>query len=458
MTYTEIPAAESPRLATPLGYSPRIGKWRQILNLRRCLVAAYGPEVYEQEITRWQVFSRTYLLLNSPDAIKRVLADNAGNYVKGPLYRRMIQPGLGQGSFSAEGEAWRKHRGAIAPVFHPRKLESFAPTMIAKIHAMRDEWDQQAGASLDIGREMAKLTVSIILGAMFSSDASEDFDKIEASFACYRERIKPGVAELLFLSRWTERFTSARARDAFHSIDDMISHMIASRKGNRDQEDLLDTLLALQDAAGSDFTRSDVRDELITILFVGHETTALALAWTWYVLALHPHVEARVHEEVDRVLGGAVPVFAHLDQLPYTRATLQESMRLYPPFPVFSRMALGEDAVAGHRVRAGSVMLISPWVLHRHRRLWPDPDSFNPERFMGDNSERRSRYAYLPFGAGARACAGMAFATMEAMLVIATMAQKFRLVLEAGHAIEPTGVTTLRPSSGPFMRAVRRSS
>ena len=242
-------------------------------------------------------------------------------------------------------------------------------------------------------------------------------------------------------------------------FDKAIDRLLAAREhaGDGQPKDLLTRLIAARDEeTGAGMTAQEVRDQVITIFMAGHETTALALTWTWYLLSQHPAVEARLHAELDAVLGGRLPRHEDLARLPYSRMVIEESMRLYPPAHTISRQAIGDDVVLGHGIPARAAIIIAPWLLHRKPAIWDDPQRFDPERFSPERSAARHRFAYIPFGAGPRICIGMAFAMAEAVLILATIAQRYRLRLKKGHPVEPQGLITLRPRYGMRMHLERR--
>lgn len=269
--------------------------------------------------------------------------------------------------------------------------------------------------------------------------------------------VRPSVLDLLNLPDWLPRWGTARAATLFKTSDAVIADLIARRRAAPDLgSDLLGILLGASTAGDAPLSAREIRNQVATILTAGHETTANALTWTWYLLALHPAVEAKLHREVDQVLGGREPDFADMARLVYTRMVIEEAMRLYPPVHTLSRTALADDEIAGHRVPAGSTVLIVPWLLHRHRRLWPDPERFEPERMSPERTAARPRFAYIPFGAGPRICIGASLAMTEALLILASVARQWRPRLLETPPVEPIGLITLRPRYPMMMHLERR--
>jgi cytochrome P450 len=349
----------------------------------------------------------------------------------------------------------------MSPSFDHRSIVSYAPVMTEIAEGLAGRWARLPdGASRDIAADMMQTTLQIISRAMFSSDSDDIVEIVGRGVESYQARVRPSLADLLSLPDWVPRPGKAgAAHRVLGEFDRAIDRLLAerSREAENGRRDLLARLLAARDEeTGGGMSPKEVRDQVVTIFMAGHETTALALTWTWYLLSQHPAAEARLHAELDAVLGGRLPRHEDLAALPYTRMVLEESMRLYPPAHTLSRQAITEDEVLGRRVPAGALVFILPWLVHRHRRLWEAPERFAPERFAPDRATTRPRFAYIPFGAGPRICIGAAFAMTEAMLILATVAQRFRLRLAPGQQVEPQGLITLRPRHGMKMVLERR--
>jgi cytochrome P450 len=383
-----------------------------------------------------------------------VLVDNADNYTKSDLARHLLEPGLGRGLLTSEGEAWRRHRRLMTPAF--RQIARFAPIMTQATEAILAGWDARASdAPVEITGEMMRLTLAIIARAMFSFETDSDVAAIDASINAYQHGVRLGFLDYIGSPAWLPRPGTWRARRALRGMDAVIVRLLQRQlPPSADPDDLLTILLAAR--YSGELTPREVRDEVVTIFTAGHETTAQAVSWAWCLLAQHPEAEAALHDELSRVLGGRTPGFDDLAALPYTRMVVEETMRLRPPAHTLSRQAVAADVVGGHAVPAGGTVLIVPWVLHRHRRWWDDPERFDPERFTAERSAARPRFAYLPFGAGPRICIGASFAMMEAVLILATVAQRYRLSLSPGQTVEPVGLITLRPRHGLPMQLKRR--
>jgi cytochrome P450 len=455
-------SARAPALAAPVPRRARLPLLEFFRTLRDNMIATYGEEAYERDIVQRKVFRRFRFLVNDPGAIKHVLLDNAANYQKSEITRRLLEPGLGRGLITSEGEAWRRHRRIMSPAFDHRAIASYASVMSAAAQALLADWSSRGtGASVDVARAMMGVTLNIISRTMFSSD-SEGIVAIMASGAqSYQAQMRPNVMDFLGLPAWLAGLGRIGVvRRALGEFDAQIARLIEMRSScpEKGPKDLLARLIAARDEqTGGGMTAEEVRDQVITIFTAGHETTAMAMTWTWYLLSQHPAEEAKLHAELQSVLGGRSPNPDDLSKLTYTRMVMEESMRLYPPVHTFARAALADDTLAGRHVPKGSTVMIAPWVLHRHRQLWHDPERFNPERFSPEQVATRPRFSYLPFGGGRRICIGAAFAMAEAMILLATIAQRYQLQLVSGHPVEPQGLITLRPRGGLRMTLTHRS-
>jgi|HubBroStandDraft_1064217.scaffolds.fasta_scaffold11198_5 cytochrome P450 len=459
---TERDAGAAPVLAAPRPPQQPLPLWRYLKVLRESVIATYGAQAYSADIVERRFLWRRNLLVNEPNAIKHILVDNASSYGKTEVARRLLEPGLGRGLLTSEGETWRRHRRIMAPAFDFRSIVGYAPIMTEIAGKLLAEWDALPDAAeLDVAAVMMHATLHIISRTMFSSDSDGIVDLVERSVGRYQTEIRPGLIDILELPAWLSRLTFAPRGDAMlHEFDKVIDRLITSRErapADGQRKDLLGRLIAARDEeTGGGMSAQEVRDQVVTIFMAGHETTALALTWTWYLLSQHPAAEAKLHAELDQVLGGRPPRHEDLAKLPYTRMVIEEAMRLYPPAHTLSRTAVKEDVVSGHRIRPGAQIFIVPWLLHRNPKLWDRPDRFEPERFAPERAASRHRFAYIPFGAGPRICIGAAFAMAEAMLLLATIAQRYRLRLKPGFAVEPQGLITLRARYGMRMLLERR--
>jgi cytochrome P450 len=307
---------------------------------------------------------------------------------------------------------------------------------------------------------MMHATLHIISRAMFSSDSDEIVDVVESGVNQYQTMVRPSLLDLLHFPLWLTRLIAPLPTEGiFNEFDKKVDQLLTERGREPDAEpkDLLARLIAARDTeTGGGMTPKEVRDQVVTIFMAGHETTSQALSWTWYLLSQHPEAEAKLHDELTTVLEGRTPRYEDIADLRYTRMVIEESMRLYPPAHTFGRQPIVADEILGHRIPAGAEVLIMPWLLHRKPSLWENPNRFEPERFSPERAAARPRFAYIPFGAGPRICVGAAFAMAEAMLILATIAQRYRLHRKPGHPVEPQGLITLRPRYGLQMQLERR--
>lgn len=401
-----------------------------------------------------------FMLVNHPELIRHVLLDNLGNYRKSPVYQvlRLI---LGEGLITSEGEPWRRQRKLAQPAFHPKALTGFADTMIRSTAELVDTWSRlPEGTRLDAHEEMMRLTLRIIGGTLFGTRLDAEADAIGGALT---EVIHFIHHRSLSLWNWpltlptpaNRRFLRARA-----TLDRMVYRIITERRsaqasppaagaGESADLDLLGLYMSARDEdGGPGMTDTQLRDEVMTLVLAGHETTAVVLSWTFDLLSRHPAAERRLRQELREVLGDRPPTLEDLEQLPYTGWVLSESMRLYPPAWVLDRQAVADDVIGGRTVRRGTLVGICPYTLHRHPAFWDNPEGFDPERFSPQRTRVRPRYAYLPFGAGPRICIGNAFALLEAKIILAMVLQRYRLELVPGHRSEPEPSVTLRPRHG----------
>jgi len=409
------------------------------------------------DIARVPLGSETLYLFSHPDLVRDVLVTNHRNFHKGRgLERAKIL--LGEGLLTSEGDFHLRQRRLAQPAFHRQRVAAYGTTMATYAASRRDRW--QSGATIDAHHEMMALTLAIVGKTLFDADVEHEAAEIGAALATTFESFSFGfflpfgeLLERLPLPA-TLRFRKARAR-----LDATIYRLIEERRRTGgDRGDLLSMLLLAQDTEGDGGGMTDLqlRDEAMTIFLAGHETTANALTWTWYLLSQHPAVEARLHAEIDSALGGRLPTADDLALLPYTRMVLAESMRLYPPAWLVGRRALGPFESNGYMIPGRSIILVSQYVMHRDARWFPDPERFDPERFTPERQAERPKFAYFPFGGGPRVCIGEQFAWMEGIIALATIAQHWKLRLVPGHPVALQPIVTLRPKHGIHMTVEAR--
>src|SRR6266699_2643266 len=385
-------------------------------------------------------------LVNHPDSVKYVLQENQRNYNKDIYPYRVFQPLLGRGLVTNDGKSWFHQRHLIQPAFHRKRLAAFGTLMTGATAMMLDKWQgfAERDQSLDVAAEMLRLTLHIVSKALFDIDLSKETHIVGQAVTTVNKLLSDYIyAPFPSFSIPTPR--NRRYLVACGTLDQVVHGIITQRRQlNTDTDDLLSLLLLARDEeTGQGMNDRQIRDELMTMLLAGHETTANTLSWTWYLLSQHPEVEQRLYTEIDEVLGGALPTIEHLPELKYTNMVLEEALRLYPPACILSRKAIADDELGGYRIPANSMIIVSPYAIQHHPDYWPDPESFDPERFTPERSAGRSHYAYFPSSSGPRMCIGSSFAMMEAQLILATIAQRYQLRMVPGHQVEPQMLVTL---------------
>jgi len=429
--------------------------WR----MRRNLATAWPEKAYRVDFFPARYMLRRILVGNCPEAVKHVLVDRFDNYVKSSLVRELLKP-LGGGMLGSEGETWRRQRRTVAPTFQPKRLESFAPQIVAATNDLLAKWEREPeGAVIDLAVALGALTLQIVTRTLFSINIRGHAGELRTAFLNFDNfSSRPTLADMLGLSRWIKRKQPQEMADAGALLDRIVYGIIARRRRTGGPtDDMLAYLLAAREGESDDATDDvELRDQIATFFSAGHETTANVLGWTFHLLAQHPEVEAKLHAELAALLGGRPPAYGDIGTLRYTRMVIEESMRILPGANVIPREALEDDEIMGHKVAKGTTVMISPWLLHRHEKLWERPREFDPERFTPERAKERRRFAYIPFSAGPRACIGAGFAIQEAVLVLATVAQRFRLRRAPGPDPIPVGVVLIRPRDGLPMRLERR--
>ncbi len=446
------------------GVQPGAKRPRGLALLRTIIrnpIETWPPEIYEEPMVRTRFLGREIIFLADPDLVRQVLVEDADAFPKAAAVARTLRPALGNGLLTAEGASWRTQRRIVAPIFRHENLLRFVPTMIAEAERTRDRLLALAsGAVADLSREMMHTTFGIIVETMLSGRAGIDVARVETGVTHYLETTGWRLAlNLLCAPDWTPFPGRRRADRAQAYLRDEALRLIAERRAGTDgKSDLTALLLAARDPeTGNSFSDQEIADNLLTFISAGHETTALALAWTFYLLALHPEIERRLVEDIRSAIGetgGLSPTT--LSRLVYARQAIEEAMRLYPPAPIVARAARRDISLGGYQVKRGTPVYVPIYAMHRHRRLWSEPDRFDPERFRPEAAKARHRYSYLPFGAGPRICVGMGFAMLEAVVILAVLLPAFRFTLASDIPPPLTMRITLRPGGGMPMRVERR--
>ncbi|MBN9596060.1 MAG: cytochrome P450 [Afipia sp.] len=431
--------------------------------IRSNAIASWGPRAYEEDIIRGRFFGRSSFILNTPDAIRHILVENYENYTRTPAAFRVLRPILGEGLLLAEGKAWKNQRRTLAPAFAPRAIPLLVPHMLAATDDAIGTLRMQTGVPIDLREAMQRLALDIAGRTMFSFELEKHGAALRGFVNEYGERLaQPRFLDLLLPPGWPSPRDISRAmfrRRWTRFMGNLIAERRAmtsqSGSGDAAPRDLFDLMVAARDPeTGEAFTDEQLGDQVSTMILAGHETTATALFWSLYLLALDPATQDELAAEAKGALAGG-PLDA--TRLTFTRAVLDETMRLYPPAFLIVRAAAGPDTVPGADIAKKDVVLISPWLLHRHEKLWDQPNAFRPSRFLSGNAPP-DRFAYLPFGVGPRVCIGAQFALTEATLALAKLVAAFRVELLEREPVTPVGVVTTQPNRSPMFRITPRTA
>jgi cytochrome P450 len=455
-TPAEFQAAREPTGPEPItlwkvlrGYSvDPLVRWTMIRD-------THGP------VSRYTYALSDSYLISSAEGVRRILQENAANYTKEHGAYQMLRRIFGNGLFTSEGSFWLRQRRLAAPAFHRQRIAAMGQQMAAAAAETAERWEglAAAGQPVAMSREMSRLTLKVVGDALFGTGLADRAAAVSGAWDTLNCQLVERFSAMRLLppvlpTRYDRDFRAAR-----RTLLGVVGQIIAARRAaGGGGEDLLAMFMQARDEdTGEQMTDGQLRDEVVTMLLAGHETTATALAWLWVVLDQHPAVAARLHAELDQVLGGRLPTAADYPALPYTRAVVDETLRLHPPAYQFNRRVAADDVVCGFRVRRGGAIVISPLILHRHPAYWERPDDFLPERWADPAAEeRRPKFAYLPFSGGPRQCIGNTFAMMEAVLVVATLAARFAPRLVEGYTPSAEYLVLSRPSEGAPMLLRRR--
>jgi cytochrome P450 len=455
----DMPATRQPLVPPSPPRAPStMGLFGRMMAMRQSVIGSWGQRAYEEDVIRGRFFGRASFILNTPDTIRHVLVDNYENYTRTPAAMRVLRPVLGDGLLIAEGRAWKHQRRTLAPAFTPRAVMTLVPHMTAVTGETIAKLQEICGEPVDLREAMQRMTLEIAGRTMFSFGMGRHGPALRAFVAEYGQRLaRPHVLDLALPLGWPtlQDFARARFRKRWTQFVAMLmaERRAAGKDGDAPPSDLFDLMGAARDPeTGQAFTDEQLGDQVATMILAGHETTGTALFWSLYLLALDPATQDELAAEA---MGARVNGALDLDRLKFTRAVVDETMRLYPPAFLIARAAAASDTIAGMPVSKHDVVLIAPWLLHRHEKLWRDPNAFIPSRFMPP-SPPPDRFAYLPFGVGARICIGAHFALVEATLALAMIVGAFRVELLDGAPVMPLGVVTTQPDRSPMFRITRR--
>jgi cytochrome P450 len=452
MTQTAtLPA--SAREAPHLRGLPIVGN---LLELRRNPIDLLTDVAGHGDVVGLRFAHARYFLVNSAETVHHVLVDNNRNYVKSPNYKGLSLV-LGDGLVTSEGEFWRRQRRLSQPAFHRDRVASFVTAMVDETDRMLSSWEAKVGGVIDVHAEMMNLALRIVTRTLFSTVVGSEADEIREALGVALHHANDYAEAVIKPPQWLPLPKNFRFRRSLKTLDSLVFRIIDQRRRGENAEatDLLAMLMAATED-GRGMSDRQLRDEVMTLVMAGHETTANALAWTFYLLSKDPEVERRLRREVGSAIGDRPPAAEDAARLKYSAMVVQESMRLFPPVWALERQAVEDDVVGGYHVPRKALIALSPYLLHRHPAYWENPEGFDPDRFLPEQVEKRPKFAYLPFGGGPRQCIGMGFAMMEAQMLLARIVQRFRLELIPGERVEPDPVVTLRPLGGLRMRLRRQ--
>ncbi|MGH3936349.1 MAG: cytochrome P450 [Pseudonocardiaceae bacterium] len=414
------------------------------------------------DVAKVRFFANQYFyLVSHPDYVRHVFANNSGNYTKKPHPAFvLLSYVMGEGLVTSDGDLWTRQRKLIQPAFTKQRVAGYARLMTEATERMLHRWERKPGV-FNVDADMMGLTLDIVGQTLFGLDITANGGRVGAAFTQVSEEfakllghpLGPVLIKLPFVPR-VRRFNAS-----MRTLDDVVTGIITDRRQSAtDRGDLLSLLMAARDDTGAGMDDQQLRDEVMTLLLSGHETTADALTWTFYLLAQHPEVLTRLEDEVDTVLSGRLPTVADLPALSYTKMVVQEALRLYPPIYLYARWGHQPDEIGGYHTPTDATITVCPYVVHRHPEFWDAPERFDPERFLPNAVAERHHYAWIPFSGGPRQCVGVHFALMEAQLLLATIVSRVRLRMAHCLPVRPSTAMTLRPSGGLPMIATARSS
>ncbi|GAB4450104.1 MAG: cytochrome P450 [Chloroflexi bacterium OHK40] len=453
MTTTALDASRVP--PGPRGH-PALGILRPLrqdpLGFLMQTFTTYGDTV------RYRIGPIRSTLIAHPDGVKHVLQERVKNYTKDHLSYTMVRWVAGDGLLTSMGDTWLRQRRLAQPAFHRQRIAAMGEMMVRRSQETLAEWEALAGHEVDVGDAMMRLALRIVGDALFGTSVDAQAEAISHNFHLISDQVVTRFRSFNLIPPVLPRARDRAWRQARAALDRVIYGMIAERRArDEDRGDLFSMLMLARDEdTGERMSDRQLRDELLTMLVAGHETTATALTWAWGLLDQHPEAAAKLHAELDSVLGDRPPTVADLPRLAYTRMVIDETLRLYPPIYIFSRAVQHADSIGPYHIPRGSSVDISAYVTHRHPAFWPDPERFDPERFTPERVAARHKFAYIPFSSGPRMCIGNTFALMEATLALATLARRLTLRRPGGTLPAPEPLLTLRPLGGLRMRVERR--
>ncbi|MEO1289021.1 MAG: cytochrome P450 [Chloroflexota bacterium] len=426
-----------------------------LISLRRDSLGFLTENMQYGDITHIKFLKYDGYQVNHPDLIRQVMTTDNAIWHKSIIYKRQLKDYLGDGILTVDGDFWRNQRKLMQPAFHVKRISAYADTMVDYALHMLEDW--RDGEVRDVADDMMAVTLNIVGKTLFDTDFRKESDQVSEALGFMLEEIVHASQQIFHLPEWIPTPTKYRKQRTIDMLDDVVMPIIQARRASgEDTGDLLSMLLMAEDEDGNSMSDQQLRDEAVTLVLAGHETTANALTWTLYLLSQNPEVYEKLQAEIDAVLGSRPATMEDLRQLSYTEQVIKESMRVLPPVWSVARQARETTELGGYPIRKYATAVIPIWGVHHDERWYPDPYQFKPERWTEKNEAQIPRYAYLPFGAGPRVCVGNSFAMMEAVLVLATILQKVHVSLVEGHKVEPEPLLTLRPKYGMKMYITRR--
>ncbi|MCV0426858.1 MAG: cytochrome P450 [Roseibium sp.] len=435
----------------PFRYEKMPPVWTLVGMAKRNFLSVWGLEDFQGRLRSKRVFMRELVVCNRPDVVREAFQTNhEALQRKSPQMRHALEPLLGDGLFISDTETWAKRRKVVAPIIHGSRVRGFAPIMTDTIEEKRNEWSTLGeGAEIDALAEMAHLTAEIICRTIFGRELGKDYaSEVVQGFSDYQRHIDQiDLFSLLGLPEWLPRFRGRAIKKPVERILTVLDEIIDSYQAQKQKGEasVIGGLLEARDDDGEPLSREAIRSEAAVIFMAGHETTANTLAWAWFLLSQCERSRKKLQVELDTVLAGKTPGFQDVANLPYAKAVIEETLRLYPPVPILAREAMKKTTIGGKSISKGSLVMVVPWLMHRNPVLWSKPDTFEPERFLDPKAKKPNKYGYVPFSIGPRICAGLQFGMTESILSLAILAQKFDLKLKDGADIQPVARLTLRP-------------
>ncbi|MEC9473002.1 MAG: cytochrome P450 [Pseudomonadota bacterium] len=435
----------------PFRYEKMPPVWSLIGMAKRNFLSIWGVDDFQSRLRSKKIFTRELVICNRPDVVREAFQTNHEVLQrKSPQMRHALQPLLGDGLFISDTETWAKRRKVVAPIIHGSRVKGFAPIMIETIEEQRADWASQGlGAEVDALDDMAHMTAEIICRTIFGRQLGKDHAaEVVQGFSDYQRHIdQVDILSLFGLPEWLPRFRGRAIKKPVERIMTVLDKIIANYEAQKEKGEasVIGGLLEARDENGEPLSREAIISEAAVIFMAGHETTANTLAWAWFLLSQCDKSRAKLQAELDTVLAGRSPTFQDVPNLPYTKAVIEETLRLYPPVPILAREAMADTSIGGKSVPKGSLVMVVPWLMHRNPVLWSKPDVFDPGRFLNPKSKKPNKYGYVPFSIGPRICAGLQFGMTEAILSLAILAQDFELKLKDGTDVQPVARLTLRP-------------